>query len=429
MSALWVKVEMHWSSQSFAFDPERTCAPLTAPQLRIVSSKFLVHSMVGGRAVTRPSKIASELEFAPTPATGVQSPSLKLIRPVGEIIAKLPSTRYYGSKRKLLPWIYDHIRTLEFDTVLDALGGTASVSLLFKAMRKTVTYHDGFRFNVDVANTLLSNQIAMDREGVLQFLSRVAPRSGVVSRSFRGIYYKDKENSWIDGFMDLLQRADLQRAQSSLLRYLLYQACLKKRPFNLFHRSNLHLRTNKGVYRSFGNHVTWERSFLHHIMQAYDELPNDPSMQIPCTVLQSGNVERLKPGYDLVYIDPPYVNDISRYNRDDYWRRYHFLEGLANYRIWEQSIDADSDIRLLRRPKWMLDWAMKSSFQERLFSFIRTHRKSQVVLSYVTSAHPNESEIKRFFEDTFSNVSVHSREHSHALGAMPRRELLFVGRP
>lgn len=164
-------------------------------------------------------------------------------------------------------------------------------------------------------------------------------------------------------------------------------------------------------------------------MQAYDELPHDPLIQMPCTVLRSGNVERLKPGYDLVYIDPPYVSEITRYNRDDYWRRYHFLEGLANYRTWEQRIDAASDIRLLRRPKWMLDWATKSSFQERLFSFIRTHRKSQVVLSYVTSAHPSESEIKQFFEETFSNMSIHSREHSHALGTLPRRELLFVGQP
>ncbi len=164
-------------------------------------------------------------------------------------------------------------------------------------------------------------------------------------------------------------------------------------------------------------------------MQAYDELLTDLTTQLPCTVLHPGNVERLKPGYDLVYIDPPYVSDISRYNRDDYWRRYHFLEGLASYDTWEQRINTTSDIRLLHRPKWMLEWAVKSSFQERLFSFIRTHKKSQVVLSYVTNAHPNETEIKRFFENTFSNVSIHSREHSHALGAVPRRELLFVGQP
>lgn len=379
--------------------------------------------------MSRLSKLAVEREIISASPKGQTPPSLTLIKSVSETIAQLPSTRYYGSKRKLLPWIYDHVRTLEFDTVLDALGGTASVSLLFKAMRKTVTYHDGFRFNLDIASTLLSNQTAMTRDDVFQFLDNVTPVSGVVSRSFRGIYYKNRENSWIDGFVASLQRSDLSRAQTALLRYLLYQACLKKRPFNLFHRSNLHLRTNKGVSRSFGNHVTWERSFQHHIMQAYDELPSGLRTHAQCVVMQSGNVERIKPGYDLVYIDPPYVSEISRYNRDDYWRRYHFLEGLANYSTWEQRIDTASDIRLLRRPKWMLDWATKATFAERLFAFISTHKQSQVVLSYVTKACPGEREITRFFEDTFANVSIYSREHSHALGATPRRELLFIGRP
>jgi adenine-specific DNA-methyltransferase len=51
------------------------------------------------------------------------------------------------------------------------------------------------------------------------------------------------------------------------------------------------------------------------------------------------------------------------------------------------------------------------------------------VLSYVTNAHPQELEIKKLFENTFSSVSIHSREHNHALGVFPRRELLFIGRP
>lgn len=383
----------------------------------------------GGRSVSQLRKLAVARDVVSAGEKGSAPTSLTLVKSVSETIAQLPSTRYYGSKRKLLPWIYERVRTLEFNSVLDALGGTASVSLLFKAMRKTVTYHDGFRFNLDIANTLLSNQVAMTREDVTRFLDAIVPVSGVVSRSFRGIYYKDRENYWIDGFVDSLQRTDLTRLQAALLRYLLYQACLKKRPFNLFHRSNLHLRTNKNVSRSFGNHVTWERSFQHHILQAYDELPSELKTHASCIVLRPGNVERIKPGYDLVYIDPPYVSDISRYNRDDYWRRYHFLEGIASYNTWEQRIDTDSDIRLLRRPQWMLDWATKATFAERLFSFVKTHKQSQVVLSYVSNAYPNERTITEFFEDTFANVSIHSREHSHALGATPRRELLFVGRP
>jgi adenine-specific DNA-methyltransferase len=360
-------------------------------------------------------------------------PALAVIRPVSEMIADFPATRYYGSKRKLLPWIYQNIRGLEFDTVLDALGGTASVSLLFRAMRKNVTYHDGFKFNQDIGRTLLSNGVALSRADLLDFLHGIVPRHGFITEKFAGMYYTNKENSWLDGFAEKLQNGSASSAfskkKASLLRYLLYQACLKKRPFNLFHRANLHLRTKRNVTRSFGNHVTWERTFEHHILQAYDELLPIFPAQAESTVLPSGNVGRLKPGYDLVYIDPPYINTISRYNRDDYWRRYHFLEGLAHYDKWKMRIDPTSDIGLLRQPSWMADWSKKSTFPARLFSLIKTHSESQVVLSYVTNAYPEELEIKELFEDTFSSVSIHSREHNHALGVFPRRELLFIGRP
>ena len=64
-----------------------------------------------------------------------------LISPVVDTIARLPATRYYGSKRKLLGWIHSKLKSLEFDTALDLFGGTASVSQLLRAMRKTVTYN------------------------------------------------------------------------------------------------------------------------------------------------------------------------------------------------------------------------------------------------------------------------------------------------
>jgi hypothetical protein len=48
---------------------------------------------------------------------------------------KFPTTRYQGSKRKILPWISDCIKDIEFDTVLDAFGGSGMVSYLLKIRR------------------------------------------------------------------------------------------------------------------------------------------------------------------------------------------------------------------------------------------------------------------------------------------------------
>ena len=362
--------------------------------------------------------------------SGQQSASLSVIVPVIDRIARFPTTRYYGSKRKLLRWMYGHFGALRFDTVLDAFGGTGSVSLLFQAMNKHVTYHDGFRFNEDVARTVLSSKPPLTRSQVETALAAVEPIAGVVTRHFDGIFFKSEENAWLDGFSAMLCGAELAPKARALLRYLVYQACLKKRPFNLFHRANLSLRTNDGVKRSFGNAATWERSFSHHALQAFDELAKaDIGARKPASILPAGDASDIKPGYDLVYIDPPYINCEDRYNRDDYWRRYHFLEGLAGYENWATAIDPTSDVKLAPPPSWFADWSRKAKFKDRLFGFIDAHRSSIVALSYVSGAIPSEAELLAYFESRFDQVSVHSAAHSHALSKTKKRELLLIGVP
>ena len=358
------------------------------------------------------------------------APALHLIQPVPELIARFPSTRYYGSKRKLLGWMYGHLCTIRFDTVLDAFGGTGSVSLLFKAMHKRVTYHDAFRFNEDVALTVLAPRLALTRQELEATLEAVKPCAEVVSEYFPGIFFKKDENAWLDGFIAQIGRRSSTPEATALLRYLIYQACLKKRPFNLFHRANLSLRTNQYVKRSFGNAVTWERSFAYHALQAYDELAKTPAMPGPlATVLAAGDAADIAPGYDLVYIDPPYVSRQERYNRDDYWRRYHFLEGLARYEHWADLIDQQSDIRLFSPSPWFAEWGRTATFKDRLFAFVDAHWHSIVALSYVSGAVPSEAEIMTHFEARFAQVSVHSTEHHHALSRIRKRELLFIGLP
>ena len=121
------------------------------------------------------------------------SSSLQVIRPVQETIACFPSTRYTGSKRKLLRWIYSHIRAIPFGTALDAFGGSGSVSLLLKAMRKRVTYHDGLRFNEDVGRTVLADRPALSRVEIEAMLRAVKPRVGVISSIFPESFSKAKK--------------------------------------------------------------------------------------------------------------------------------------------------------------------------------------------------------------------------------------------
>lgn len=363
-------------------------------------------------------------------AKNLSEPTIHEIQPIPDILSTVPVTRYYGSKRKLLPWLHGTLKTLDFETALDAFGGTGSVSQLFRSMRKDVTYNDAFRFNTDIASAVLRDGTALDKNELATFLDGIAPTDGFVTQNFQGVFYRDDENRWIDGFMTSLTRFNGNEHQVRLLKYLLYQACLKKRPFNLFHRANLALRTRSDVKRSFGNAATWERSFIHHMANAFDELATrKPQQSKPVNILHPSDASSLESGYDLVYFDPPYVSKGRKSSFDNYWRKYHFLEGLARYSDWVDFIAPLSPIRASKAPPAFASWSNPDTYEDRLFALIRKHSNSIVVLSYVQGTEPTEKRIKDFFESLFRKVSVHSLDHSHALSKSGKRELVFIGDP
>jgi len=90
--------------------------------------------------------------------------------PKAELLTPFPTTRYQGSKRRLIPWIYENIQTLEFNTVLDLFGGTGSVSYLLKKMNKTVTYNDYLKFNHYIGLSLIENRDTLLTESDISWI-------------------------------------------------------------------------------------------------------------------------------------------------------------------------------------------------------------------------------------------------------------------
>lgn len=341
-----------------------------------------------------------------------------------DLIPSFPTTRYYGSKKRLLPWLYENLKDIPFRSVLDGFGGTASVSLLFKAMGKDVTFNDALMSNVISAKALLSDRISMSEHDFLSFFASIEPTQGFISKTFRGKYYLDFENEWLDG---AIQTIMLETEENrNIFLYCLFQACLQKRPFNLFHRANLNLRITK-VSQSFGNQKTWDTPFIDLTRRAFLELKkaNIPPLSTH-TILEPTDVSELENGFDLVYLDPPYIN--QKNNGDDYLKRYHFLEGLSNYDEWASLIDPNYRTLQFKKQSHTSEWNHKSYFKDRLFNLIEHHKDSIVVLSYVDNAYPSLDELEPFFKDTFKNYKVVSQGLPHALSKGKKNELLFIGR-
>ena len=151
------------------------------------------------------------------------------------LTAEFPSTRYQGSKAKLVDWIWEQIADLDFMTCLDAFGGTGAVAYRLKQAGKQVTYNDLLRFNYYIGLALIeNNRVYLSSEEMDWLLQRhqevTYPR--FIQDTFSDIYFTDEENAWIDQTItNICQLTDPYKF--ALAFFALCQACIIKRPYNL----------------------------------------------------------------------------------------------------------------------------------------------------------------------------------------------------
>jgi adenine-specific DNA methylase len=340
---------------------------------------------------------------------------------------RFPSTRYQGSKRKLLPWIASLLRDLEFDSALDAMSGTAAVAYLLKQMGKQVTANDRLYANAEIALALIENP--GEKLGDHDLEQAVQRRPGIIydrfiEKTFSGIYFTDEENRWLDVVAQNISRLR-NPYRRALLRFALFQACLAKRPYNLFHRKNLELRLRE-VKRGFGNKAAWDRPFPEHFRR-YAQEAN-------AAVFDNGRENRarcgdalLAPGrFDLVYLDPPYLR------RDgagaDYLGFYHFLEGLCDYSRWPERLDRQTPhLRLKPDPD---PWLAADSTLQAFRHLIERFQESILVISYRSDGIPGEEEISAMLRSAGKRVQVfRASPRPYALSRnRASQELLFIAR-
>jgi DNA adenine methylase len=328
-----------------------------------------------------------------------------------------------GSKRKILPFVRDVVTTIPCDTVLDAFSGSGVVSYLLKLMGKTVTSNDFLAYCYRVADALVANEgVTLACADIEWLLRPVDGAPSFVQDTFRGMYYTEEENGFIDRVSaNIWQMAD--ETKRSLALAALARACLKKVP--------------RGVFTVFGDRYNDGRRDLRvalatHFLEAI-ELGNR-------AVFGSGRQHRAVVGdifdlsdtdFDLVYFDPPYV---TKHSDNDYVRRYHFIEGLSTYWNGVSIMAGSRTKRLENRPS---PFGSRSKIHEAFRMLFRKFGASTLLVSYSSNSIPSKGEMIGLMEEAGKRVEIHAYDHKYSFGTHAHKvgdnrnavqEYLFVGR-
>jgi len=206
----------------------------------------------------------------------------------------------------------------------------------------------------------------------------------------------------------------------------LFQACLAKRPFNLFHRANLNIRL-ASVKRSFGNKTTWEHPF--------SELFNKYVIEYNKAIFSNGQENRVVGGYDalsapngvdLVYLDPPYFSN-SASRGTNYLIFYHFLEGLSDYNNWPAKISSSNgSVKRIPDTEEISRFTEKSKILSSFNKLFEHFQDNIIVLSYQSDGIPSRDEITALLANFKKEVKVFSRPHRYVLSSQLKEELLFI---
>jgi len=336
-----------------------------------------------------------------------------------------PSTRFQGSKSKIVGWIWESIRSLQFHSALDVFGGTGCVSHKLKQNGKAVTYNDVLQWNSLVGKALIENdRVRLSRDDVDLVLTtpNLSEEQGFIASTFQEIYYTEEENRWLDRIVPNLNLLD-DPYKRALAFFALFQACIIKRPYNLFHRKNLYVRLSN-VKRSFGNKRSWDTPFEVHFRKFVEE----------ANAAVFGNGERNRsisfdalevPGFfDLVYVDSPYIsgNGVGV----DYHEFYHFLEGLTRYTDWHGLVDWRSKHRRMLRRK--SPWTDKAEIAAAFDSLFAKYRDSKLVVSYRSDGIPSVEDLAAMLRKYKSNVEVLTNgEYQYVLSTKRCQEVLLIG--
>ncbi|MDR2195338.1 MAG: Dam family site-specific DNA-(adenine-N6)-methyltransferase [Gallionellaceae bacterium] len=335
---------------------------------------------------------------------------------------KYPSTRYMGSKNKLLTQLWATASQFEFDTAIDLFSGSGIVGYMLKSQGKKVVSNDYMAMSATFAKAMIENhEVTLSHDEALTLLTARRPSDRFVETTFQGLYFNDEDNRLIDTL-----RANIKALKNPYKRAIamaaLLRACLKKRPRGIF--------TYVG-HRYDDGRKDLQLSFSAQFLEAVNAVNG--------AVFDNGKQNKARHGdamtlrnteAGLVYIDPPYYSPLSD---NEYVRRYHFVEGLA--RDW-QGVDIQQHTITKKFKSYPTPFSSRLGAAQAFDKLFQRFRASVLLVSYSSNSQPSMDEMVTILARHKRHVEVVPVDYKYSFGNQAHKvsnnkndaqEYIFVG--
>lgn len=347
---------------------------------------------------------------------------LKLLpKPLPEQVLKYPSTRFMGSKSKLLTQIWAVASQFEFNSVVDLFSGSGIVGYMFKAQGKSVVSNDYMVMSATFTKAMIENSsVTLPIDEAKKLLDVNKEVDHFVAETFKDLYYTDEENELLD-----ILRANISKMRDPYKKAIamaaLIRACTKKRPRGIFtYTGNRYNDGRKDLQKSM------EQQFLEAVKV------------VNSAVFDNGQINKSKHGDamdlkadcpDLVYIDPPYYSPLSD---NEYVRRYHFVEGLA--RDWK-GVEIQENTLTKKFKSYPTPFSTRKGAADAFDRLFKKFSDSILIVSYSSNSQPTQDEMVAIMAKYKEHVEVIPIDYQYSFGNQKEaktnrnkvQEYLFVG--
>jgi len=393
------------------------------PQVHSLYSPFGIEVIQTRRSINSKSKLRRGEDVVVTAQPFISKRGKINLVPaaISNQAQKYPSTRYMGSKRKLLTHIRDVICQFDCESVLDLFSGSGVVGYMLKAEGKRVISNDYMALGSTLSKAMIENNTRkLDLSVAEKLMLPPANNDHFVRDTFQGLYFSDEENTLIDNI-----RINSKKIRNPYDRAIaiaaLTRACTKKRPRGIF--------TYTG-YRYDDGRNDLKISLHVHFLNAVSVINDSVFDNFKDNKSKRQDALKIREVADVVYMDPPYYSLCSD---NEYVRRYHFVEGIAC--DWE-NVEMQMETKTKKFKNYPTPFSTKKGVYDAFDQLFKKHRKSILVVSYSSNSLPTMKEMVSIMSRYKSNVEVVSLDHRYSIGNQnssvannknSAQEYLFIG--